>query len=87
MLPNILLWTICCIFLGIVGYLLEANSKKKITTNTLAAFFGFFPFAGLVHFLVWPVPPGELNVVATFIGLVTGYVAVNLEDNFFKTPY
>ena len=87
MMINILLWIICSIFVGVVGYLLEANVRKSIRTNLLASFMGTFLFAGLVHFLVWPVPPGELNVVATLVGMVMGYVFVNLEDNFFKTPY
>ena len=87
MLENIILWTICAIFIGLVGYLLEANLKKSVYTNIFASFFGMFSSCFFVHFLIWPVPSGEINIVAAVVGMVVAYVCVNLEDNIFRVPY
>jgi uncharacterized membrane protein YeaQ/YmgE (transglycosylase-associated protein family) len=82
MMVNILFWIVISIFVGIVGFKLEVNKSKNLLSNIVAAFFGVFISAFIVHFLIWP-DNGFINPVAAIIGIVFGLVAVKLEDNVF----
>lgn len=82
MWPNLIIWILSSVFVGIVGYKMEVNKSKKLGSNIVAAFLGVFPFAFLTHFLIWP-DSSFVNPVATVVGMVCGLVAVKLEDYVF----
>ena len=82
MYPNLILWLIISVFIGIVGFKMEINKNKKLGSNIVAAFLGVFPFAFLTHFLIWT-DDGFVNPVAAVVGMVCGLIAVKLEDYVF----
>jgi uncharacterized membrane protein YeaQ/YmgE (transglycosylase-associated protein family) len=77
---NILFWTIISVFVGVVGYKIEMNKGKHLWSNIVAAFFGVFVSAFVVHFLFWPDNTSFINPVAAVVGMGFGFWAVKLED-------
>lgn len=82
MWPNLIIWILSSVFVGIVGYKMEVNKSKKLGSNIVAAFMGVFPAAFLTHFLIWP-DNSFVNPAAVIVGMVCGMVAVKLEDYVF----
>jgi uncharacterized membrane protein YeaQ/YmgE (transglycosylase-associated protein family) len=84
MFINYFLWTLVGLFIGVVGFIIEANKKKSLFTNIVAAFFGSFITGFIIQFLIWPSDDGEANIVAFVFCMIVAFTCVKLEDNFFS---
>ncbi len=83
MLINYILWLIMGLVVGYLGHHFDVNVKKGLQTYLFVGMITGYVAALIIHFLIWPVAEGEVNLVATFLGGLFAYIGVRLIDFFF----
>ncbi len=80
MLINYILWLVVGIFVGLIGHIFDVNKQKGLSLYILVGMFVGYLSCFVVHFLIWPVPNGEINVVAMVLGGFGAYYGVRKID-------
>lgn len=78
-----MLWAIMGLGIGYLGHYFDLNKKKGLEIYLVVGLFLGYAAAFVVHFLIWPVLPGEINFMAIILGAAVTYINLRVIDYFF----
>lgn len=71
------------LIVGWLGYYFDKDKKKGVDIYLFVGVIIGYTSAFVVHFLIWPVPEGEINYLALIVAAAFTYFKLSVIDYFF----